>query len=377
MRWKSYTKFSIRGLNQERLLNQILKECKISRINRISKNECEFCVDFEKRKVIKGLLLSNGVEIVSQKSNGSKWCVKKFFSLYGVMAALVLFVSFFIWQSQFVLQYRVFGTSAVQKSEIVNFVKSNFSKRKSKIDTREVENALGERFEELSFVSCIIEGQTLVLNVKEKLLPEEVFGQFKPIFAQNNGMITQIDLISGTPAVKVGDFVKKGDVLVEPFVYDTSGQKRDVKANAKIYAEIYNEGNAEHFERRIETYKTGKSIKADFVTLFGAVIHSHDVKPEYKTFEKVEEVTDFSNNNILPLKLHKITYFETATRVVESVFEDVKDAYVQKSKEKALENVKKDDRIIKEYYTIRALNSVTIVNYCVVTSGLIGGEDVC
>ena len=123
MRWKSYTKFSIRGLNQERLLNQILKECKISRINRISKNECEFCVDFEKRKVIKGLLLSNGVEIVSQKSNGSKWCVKKFFSLYGVMAALVLFVSFFIWQSQFVLQYRVFGTSAVQKSEIVNFVK--------------------------------------------------------------------------------------------------------------------------------------------------------------------------------------------------------------------------------------------------------------
>jgi len=110
----------------------------------------------------------------------------------------------------------------------------------TKIGIKDVENAIIDNFDELSFVSCIIEGQTLVLNIKEKLLLEEVFGQFRPIFAQNSGMITQIDLISGTAVVKTGDFVRKGDVLVEPFVIDTSGQKREVKANAKIYAKIYN-----------------------------------------------------------------------------------------------------------------------------------------
>jgi len=75
--------------------------------------------------------------------------------------------------------------------------------------------------------------------------------------------------------------------------------------------------------------------------------------------------------------MHKIIYFETDTRVVESVFEDVKDEYVQKSREKALKNVSKDDKIVNEYYTIKSLNSVTIVHYCVVSSGLIGGADVC
>lgn len=373
MRWRSYTKFSVKGLNQERLFNQILKECKIESLNRISKSESEFCVDFSKRKIVKGILLSNGVEIVCQKSNGVEWCLKKFFSYYGIMAAIVLFGIFFFWQGQFVLQYEVLGTSAVSKSEIVDFVKKSFPNKKSKIDTRDIENSIVENFDKLSFVSCIIEGQTLVLNVKEKLLPEEVFGQFSPIFAQNSGMITQIDLISGTAMVKVGDFVRKGDVLVEPFVVDTSGQKRDVKANAKIYAEIYNQGKVEHFEKRIEVFKTGKQKKTSFVTLFGVTLYSNDGAPKFSSFERVEKVTDFSNNNLLPLKMHEITYFETATKVVESAFEDVKDEYVQKSREKALENVAKDDKIINEYYTIKSLNSVTLVNYCIVTSGLIGG----
>lgn len=377
MRWKSYTKFSVKGLNQERLFNQILKETKITDLNRISKSESEFCVDFEKKNVVKSILLSNGVEILSQKSNGVEWCLKKFFSYYGIMAAVVLFVVFYFWQSQFVLQYEVLGVSTISKSGLVNFVKKNFSNKKSKIGIKDVENAIIDNFDELSFASCIIEGQTLILNVKEKLLPEEVFGQFRPIFAQNSGMITKIDLISGTAVVKTGDFVRKGDVLVEPFVIDTSGQKREVKANAKIYAEIYNQGEETHFEKRIETYQTGKQTETSFVTLFGVTLYSNDKMPKFESFEKIEMVTDFSNNNLLPLKMHKITYFETSTRVVESVFEDVKEEYVQKSREKALENVSKDDKIINEYYTIKSLNTVTIVHYCIVTSGLIGGEDVC
>ena len=56
-------------------------------------------------------------------------------------------------------------------------------------------------------------------------MPDEMLGNFLPIIANKDGKITKIELISGTAVVKVGDFVTKGSVLVEPYTIDTSGTK--------------------------------------------------------------------------------------------------------------------------------------------------------
>ncbi len=377
MNLRGVSHFKIKGLNQEKVLNKLANQTKIFNIKRISKNETEFFVDFRDYKFVKGELVANGFETEVLKHQGVLPLICAMLKHYGILVATFLFVLAYILQGRYIFQYQVVGAQVLDKNEIVCFVKDAFSNKKNKLDTKEVEIEVLKKFDKLSFVSCTIRGQTLVLNVKEKLLPEEIFRQFCPIFAQNNGQIKQIDLISGTPLVKVGDFVRKGDKLVEPYVVDTSGNKRQVKAEANIYAEIYNEADVEHFENYVQRKRTGRKLEQEDVMLFGLKIYSLSKDVKFEKYETEKSEKELTKNIFLPFKLKRTTYYEIEEKIVNEKFEDVKEQIIEKSKQKALSKTNKHDKIIEEYYTIRHLGTTTIVNYCVVSYGLIGGENVC
>ena len=371
------TRFHIRGLNQERVLNKISQSAHMFNVNRITKSEMIFYVDFSRKKAVKSLLLANGVEIIDEKSTGLIPSIFAFFKMYGTVSAIAIFVLCFVFQSQFVFIYQINGTENLSKQEVLAFLKTTFSNKKNKINTHEIEVELSGKFDEISLVSCMIKGQALIVNIKEKLRPEAIYDDFLPIFAQKDGKITKIDLISGTPCVKVGDYVKRGDVLVEPYAIDTDGNRFDVMARADIYADIYNQDETEHFDCVMKRVRTGKSFTTQRVTIFGLTIYDNENGKSFAMFDVEEKKTNLAKNNFLPLKVITKVVYEVEEKMIEEHFEDVQNEIIQKSKEKALAKVEKRDKIIDEYYTIRRLESVTIVDYCVVSSGLIGGYDVC
>ena len=375
MKTKSISTFTIKGLNQERILQELAKEVMLFKIDRIDKKMTTFCCPYTKHKKVQKLLRGKNIEIVSISHRGFLPSVIKLCQQYGTIAAIVISVILYAIQSPFVWKYKINGADKLNQAAVVNFVKQNYSNNKHKIDTKDIEIALLDKFEEISFASCIIRGQTLVINIKEKLLPDEIYGQFRPIISQKNGKITEIELISGTAVVKVGDYVQKGDVLVEPYTIDTDGKKMSIQADANITAEVYNTAQITHFEKFLETYKTGRQVEQTYVQLFGLTIYSYKPEMSFSMFEKVERKTSISKNNILPLEKVTTTYFELAQREVESKFEDVKEEYLAKSQEKALENCLKHDKIKEEYYTLKQISGATIINYCVVSVEQIGETD--
>lgn len=373
MEVKNKTKFHIQSLNQEKLFNELSKSVLIFEIDRINKNEAFFECNYSDRKFIKNLLKKKNVKIISMKNSGVLTQLKNMFASVGLICAYVVFLIFYFLQSQFIWQYEVNGLEKLNKTEIVDFVKENFSNKKPYMDTKEIELTLIENFNEISLVSCMIKGQTLVLNVKEKLLPDEMVGEFSPIVAQKNGKITKIDLVSGTLNVGIGDFVKMGDILVFPYVFDNSGNKKSVEAEAEIWADVYNEGTCDHYEKIIKVERTGKKIEQNIITLFGLPIYQFKENLNFDLFETEVKKINLSNNLFLPFKMTKTVFYELKQTVVESKFEDVADEYISKAKEKALENCQNCDKIIDEFYTLRHISGITIVNYCIITQEKIGG----
>lgn len=372
MNLKNKTKFFIHSLNQEKLLNEISKQCELSEIERHSKNETTFkCSYFEYKKVEK-ILKSKNVEIEKVKHQGivSKFC--NILSCYGLILAVVLFSVCFFLQSQFVWQYEIKGVEKLQSTEVVEYIKQNFPSKIKQIDTKDVEVALVDNFDEISFASCIIKGQTLVVSIKEKLLPNEMYGEFSPIISQKSGKITKIELVSGTLNVKVGDIVRQGDILVEPYTIDASGNLKKVEAQAKIYADVYNEGSVDHYDSYIDISRTGRTCEQSDITLFGLSIYSYKDDLNFELYETEYEDVDLIKNIFLPFKMRKTIFYELEEKVVQSNFEDVKEEIVQKAKLKALENCQECDKIKEEFYTIRHLSNVTIVNYCIITEEEIG-----
>lgn len=366
------TSFHIRGLNQEIVLWELSKICPIFEIDRKSKKETFFSCAYRDRKKVKKFLFGSGVEIVSAHDCGFLPDIVSLTKNYGLLLAVVCFAVFFIIVNQFVFIYEINGLENISKSDVVVFLKENFSSSKNKLSCDEIEHSLSKNFEKISFVSCAIKGQTLIVNIKEKLNPNSIYGDFLPIVSNKNCRITQIDLISGTAKVKVGDFVKEGDILIEPYAIDTSGNVKNVEAKATISAQVYNEGFSQHYDCFWETYQTGNVFVKDEVRLFGLSLYVSNGQIPFSNYQtKVEEIV-LTKNNILPFKLYKTYYFETSQRLVKIDFDDVKDYVIENAKTKALENCDECDKIIEEYHTIKSMAGVTVVRYCVVSMQNIG-----
>lgn len=376
MKLKSRTKFEVRGLNQERVLNSLSSIVVLFNINRKEKTQTSFMCLYKDRKKVEKFLKNSHLEIVSIETEGLACYLDKFLGCYWVWLAGILCVVAFAIQYQFIMAFQVYGLENLPKEEIVEFLKENVPRKKSDIDLKNIENVICQEFKEISFVSCAIRGQTLVLNVKEKLLPSVMEDEFSPIIAKSDAKIAKIDLISGTLCVSVGDFVKKGEVLVQPFVEDASGEIKKVEAKAEIYGEVYNLASVDHYDKKIEVRRTGRKAKLHEVGLFGLKIYAFKEDFDFKMYEVETQETNMAKNLLLPFVLKKTYVYEIEEILVEKSFDEEKTQCIEKAKENALKNCNNCDIIKYEFYTTRQLSGVTIVTYCIVTEENIGGKNV-
>lgn len=365
------TVFKVKGLNVEKNLSSLSKKIPLFDITRIEKNQTTISVNFIHRKRLKKELRSLGYEILEEKNYGFLPKILVIFFNFGTIFAIFSSLLLYFLQSSYVLQYEVIGTESLSKVEIVDYIKENFSSNVHKFNTNEIENSLYTNFDEISFVSCIVKGQTLVVNIKEKLLPEEIYGDFEPIISNFDGKITEIELISGTSVVNVGDYVNKGDVLVEPFYFDSNGVMQKVDADAKIKMEVYLTSKITHFDTRIEKVRTGNFVTLDEISLFGLNIYTSGEIPNYKLFEEEVRISNLSDNNILPFRLKRTIFYELENTIVNEKFEDKKEEIIKKAREKVLEKIENCDTIVDEFHTLKHFQEGVIVEYVVVVEKLL------
>ena len=367
---KNGIQFKIKGLNQEKNLNILAKKFPIYDIVRVSKNCAVFKVNIMHAKKIRKALIDLNYEIIEEKKLGAISMLLRVVNVYIISAFVISSILIFA-QSPYIWQYEILGEENLSKTEVVSFIKDNFTKNKYKLNTKSVEGALYKEYEEISFVSVIVRGQTLIVNIKEKLLPEEIYGEFEPIISEYDGKVTGINLISGTMAVKTGDYIKAGDVLVYPY-YDDAGTIKKVMANAEITMEIYHTSSITHFEDRIELVRTGRSSVNTEVLLFNLPIYSNIYEMDYKLYETETNEQNLINNNILPLKLKRTTYYELEEVKIHETFEEAKDRLLKEAREKALINAGDCDIIVDEYYTVEPFETYTVLNYCIVEEIKVG-----
>ena len=345
--------FKIKTLNKEKLFNKICKQFELFDIKQ-EEQFTKFEVEERQADKLEKFLRENNVEIEQIKHFGLRKRLKNFFKMWGVIAGLVLGLAMFFVQQAFVFRIDVWGCKDIEKQEIVNFVKehtpSNF---KSNINTQKLEIELKDNFEKISSVSVAIVGQSLIVNINEAVLPEEMKGDFQPIVSQYDGKITQINLVQGTLNVKVGDIVQKGQVLVYPYVTDGEGNILPVAPKAEIKADVWLSENEVFYEYQIKEEKTGRKITCSTITLFGLEIYSNLSDNIFENFESEKTSSYLTKNNLLPFVYNKITFYETKTVEITRNFEQEKDEIFEKLRQKALIYVAENEIIKGERISVK------------------------
>ena len=374
MNLKNKTTFKIKGLNQERYFNNISKSINIYNIKKEDDGISQFEVGYKDRKKTKQILEREGYQILSVTNHGILFNIKKILFRYGIVAGLIFCLLFYILQYNFILQIKVLGQPSEIQSLIKEYVQDNLkSSFKYNIDTKKIENSIKERFDEVSSVSVAIYGQTLLISYNPSTIPEQLQGEFDPIISQYDGMITDIELISGTLNVHVGDIVQKGEELVSPYIVDTDEEIRQVTPIAKITMDVWISESVAHYDYRLETRRTGKKVISSYVKLGELVIYSHEEKNNFKEYELESYSRSLTKNLLLPFKLEKMVYYETQTDEIVEPFEEVKEEVIQKAREKTLIFLDKNAIIIDENYVIKDAGNVHNVIYTITTSVTLGG----
>ncbi|MDO4170450.1 MAG: sporulation protein YqfD [Lachnospiraceae bacterium] len=243
-----------------------------------------------------------------------KYRKRKLFVLGIVLCMLLLFGL-----SQFVWEISVSGNVSYTKEDITKFIDQKYVKLgtpKLKVNCAELEEQLRVHYDEIAWVSCSLDGCRLSVHIKETLDKNTKNNARVPcdLVASKSGTITSIVTQNGTPLVKKGDKIKKGDTLITGNIYLYS-DSNEVLETYQIIAEgeIWAKTKVNYESTFSRSYYEKKyQKKKSYTYALHACGRRIPLMPEIKQQEGMDQITEqyplkIGNTFYLPF------YFERTT----------------------------------------------------------------
>ncbi len=177
---------------------------------------------------------------------------------------IVYMLSLFVWD------IKVIGTYSHTKEEILKYMtQKDISSGilKKEVNCAKLEEDMREDFDDVAWVSCELDGTRLTVHLKEALETDTQKKQSKPcdISARKSATVTSIVTREGTPLVKKGDKVKKGDTLISGliYIYDDANEMLEagkVAADGDVYGKTVYEYEDSFLGSYYEKQYTGEKI---------------------------------------------------------------------------------------------------------------------
>lgn len=302
------------GLNIPRLLKKMeLKQINVKAIRKASYNEIEIEISSRDYKKLIDLNKNECYNIVVIKNKPKFAFLSVMFSRVGiligviVMACFVYNISNKIWDISVAFDEPINGVSEESVLKLLNDSGVSVGKKLT-LSARELEKELLKNIDASSMVTVKKNGINLEVFIKAR--------EFKPelssadIVAEFDGVITEINLVSGILTTNIGEAVTKGQVLI------SSGTTGDYFAEAigDVYAKARICGEAIGALETTSVKRTGNKKEITFYELmgkqFGFNESIEEAVQEYSYYEIEEEYCYLFDCFILPLKKVTLTIYE-------------------------------------------------------------------
>lgn len=222
-------------------------------------------------KRLRPLCRECGAKVRIQKKSGAFLARRKLLKRKGMLlgfflGALILFFSqLFIWRIE------VNGCGVIDEQQLRQDLKElgiSVGARKNGHDIDYICRAMMLKNDDLAWIAVNIVGTTARIELRERVKtpalidPDDRIGN---VVADVDGQIRYMEIYEGQPLVKVGDTVKKGDIIVSGIMEDQYGKRQLKYARAKVLAQVYernevtvplrqlywSESGEKHTERRL------------------------------------------------------------------------------------------------------------------------------
>lgn len=315
-----YVRYRVEGLNIDRQFDKMIKSGITAKdIKRRDKKCIEFSlpvaqakqgIDFFASECYNILTINNAVVFTFLNFLKNRWL----FALCMVAMATSLFLlGGYIWRVDISGDI---DTHVVKQVLEQNGLSAGVKKKGILLD--EAENLICNNLPQAKYAVVSIKGSTLFVEVFKKEKPQQIidFNDCKSIYANCDGVVSRIVVVSGTPRVNVGDVVTKGQLLIENVRTFNDGTTQPVRAVGQVFADVVYDGYS-HFDgyEKVLT-KTGKSKRVFNLSLFGFCTNNNvDIF--------ANQICDVNEQTFctLPIKITNTTVYEVVEQKQKITFD--------------------------------------------------------
>ena len=184
------------------------------------------CITLKSFWTIRDIVRKTSTKVVVLKRTGLPFFIPKMKKRWILFTGILLFLICFCISQMFLWQIRIAGNITLSEEDIKTCLEEqqiSIHMKKSDVDTELLEKTLRNKFSVITWVSVHISGNELHIEIKEndKLIINDTKNEIEnayDICASISGKVDYIVTRNGTPCVKKGMSVEKGDTLVHGVV---------------------------------------------------------------------------------------------------------------------------------------------------------------
>lgn len=256
--------YELRGLGVERMLERLRQEgIVLYNVRRMDAHTLRFSCAHHQAKQTEALITSLGFSLRALAPSGASRILcrlRKACTLWllALCALFALSLSLrFVWRISIV-------HAGIYAGEVRTFLKEEGISPgilKSRVDTTRLSDRLLSRLPDIAWVRVRFSGQTLRIEITQgvPMPPLESEGKAGDIVAACDGVIDRIDVFAGTAAVRPGDTVRAGEVLIRGTERGKNGSPVAIRARGLVTARVWKSAAVELPAAEYISTPTGRS----------------------------------------------------------------------------------------------------------------------
>lgn len=370
----------IEGLEIHKLIDILNSEgIGLKGIRYISREKVQLVCEKKDFNIIEKLA-RNKYLITVQKEKGPKTKLSKLKYRKTTIAGIILFIAVIVYQSLFICKIEINGLASINEEEIYAVLEDNgvfIGCRRGDYDLEAIEYDMFDRVKGIAWMELHDEGGIVTVDIVESVkvdMTEEKDPQH--IVAQKEGYIEEIIAVNGRTAVKKGQFVYPGDILISgeiPNRMDET-QFRYVAASGQVYAKcIYAFEETENIIIN-EEVTTGKYFPGIYLRFGDFVFDPSNFLNSFKNYY-INEQTIIDIKIPLPVKISFIGINETAYKERERSLSEIKRSAEIEMLKELKKNMGDTGRIVKKDLQFKEEENIIEITGIFEVIEEIGGEE--
>jgi similar to stage IV sporulation protein len=362
----------IRGIAPERFINLCNnKKIFIWDLRKVEE-DFQFHILAKRYKSLKPIAKKTGIVPKIEKKIGFPFLWHKYRKRKGFFAGIFICIILVYILSLFIWDISILGGSKYTPEAMLKFLKANevyAGIRKKEVNCQEIEETIRLAYNDIGWVSAEVKGTRLIIKITETNMPAPAQKALGPshMVATKDAIMKSIITRAGTPLVKEGTIVRKGDILVSGILtvkgdFDEILRYTPTLADADIVCSSYYDYFDSFPIKYIEQEFTEKQKKGYFIAFTGKKLFLYNPRNSYNKYDIIvnENTVHITNSFYLPLRYGSITtreYYEEEKTYTQQEAATIAQARLQRY----FDQLSEKDVLIKE-------NNVKITienNYCI------------